>query len=120
MMLDKKGQALVEFVLVLPILIMLILAIIDFSQIFINQSNLEVLLGDINDIKRDEISYDTVYNVISKNDNNIILSLNYEEDDYITIKLEKKIKLITPFANLVFDNPYSVTVTRTIKNTTVG
>jgi len=37
---NKKGQALVEFVLILPILLMVLLAIIDIGNIFLQKYNL--------------------------------------------------------------------------------
>ena len=79
-MLDKKGQALIEFVLILPILIMLIFAVIDFGNIFVNKNELESTLGMINDIEKQSITYDNVYNLIITNRNkkrNSILYLNY-------------------------------------------
>ena len=43
---NKKAQALVEFVLILPILIMILFSIIDFGNIFVTKSNLENKIND--------------------------------------------------------------------------
>ena len=47
MKLDKKGQALVEFVIIMPIIMMLLFVIIDFSNIFYQKNHLENITNDI-------------------------------------------------------------------------
>ena len=44
---NKKGQALVEFILILPIFIFILLAIVDIGKINIMKSHLETLLKDV-------------------------------------------------------------------------
>ena len=44
---NKKGQALVEFILILPILIFILLAIVDIGKLNIMKSHLETLLKDV-------------------------------------------------------------------------
>lgn len=115
-MLNKKGQALIEFVLILPILIMLILAVIDFGRIFVNKNELETSLGVINDIDRNSIDYDSVYNEVNKNKTKKInVSVGGVVDGYVTITLTRQIDLVTPGLNLILSSPYEVKVTRVIK-----
>ena len=115
-MLDKKGQALIEFVLILPILIMLIFAVIDFGRIFVNKNELETSLGIIDDIDRDSIDYDTLYDEINKNaTSKIDVSLQEDNEGYLTVTLQRNIDLITPGLNLIITSPYPVTATRVIK-----
>lgn len=116
MMLGRKGQALVEFVLIFPILIMLLLAVVDFGRIFVNQNELETYLGIINDIDRGSINKDILYNEVNKNKKNKInVSISEENDGYITITLSRKIEIITPGLNLILSSPYEVKVSRTVK-----
>ncbi len=115
-MLNKKAQALVEFVLILPVLIMLIFAVIDFGRIFVSQNQLETLLGKVNNISKDNINYDSIYNEISDHsDMAFNLSLDYGEDGYLTIKLEQQLDIITPGLNIFLPNPYTVNAIRVIK-----
>ena len=44
---NKKGQALVEFVLILPILIFIVMAFIDIGRLMIMKNHLESVLGNI-------------------------------------------------------------------------
>ena len=37
---NKKGQALVEFILILPVLLLIVMAIIDIGNIFLNKYDL--------------------------------------------------------------------------------
>lgn len=115
-MLDRKGQALIEFVLILPILIMLIFVVIDFGNIFVNKNELETAVGSLNDIEKNNLTYDYVNKLINKNKKaKIDVSVSNAEDGYITIILERKVDIITPGLNLIIDDPYIVTTQRVIK-----
>lgn len=115
-MLDKKGQALIEFVLILPILIMLIFAVIDFGTIFVNQNELENALSLVNDMEKDSINYNNVYSVVNKKrSKEISVIISPVVDGYITVTLERKIDIITPGLNLFLDDPYTVEVQRVIR-----
>lgn len=115
-MLDKKGQALVEFLLILPILIMLIFTVIDFGRIFVNKSELENALSIINNIERENINENTISDLVNKNKSKKInVELNIE-DKYITVILSRKIDIITPGLNLIIPSPYEVKTSRVIIN----
>ena len=110
-MLNRKAQALVEFILILPILIMLIFACIDFGRIFVTKSELETLLSRINDI--DNLNYDTISTTI--NNNEVLINLDYSTDGYIAIEFKKGIDIITPGLNKLLSSPYYVKATRMVK-----
>lgn len=57
---NKKGQALVEFVLILPILIFILLAFIDIARLMVMKNHLESVLGeiDINTLEIEDKEYD--------------------------------------------------------------
>jgi len=114
--LGRKGQALIEFVLILPILIMLIFAVIDFGNIFVNKNELESALGLINNSNVEYSNYDYIYNLVNKNrTKKIDVSLEIMEDNYIKIVLTRKIDIITPGLNLIIDDPYVVSTFRVVK-----
>lgn len=115
-MLDKKGQALVEFVLIVPVLIMLIFAVIDFGRIFVNKNELETALGIINDIDRSSIDQENLYNEVNQNRRNKIdVSISEVNNGYITVTLTRKIDIITPGLNLILSSPYEINAVRVIK-----
>ena len=115
---DKKGQALIEFVLILPILIMLIFAVIDFGNIFVNKNELENALSLVNDIdtNKDDINYNNIYDLVNSNrSKEISVTIVEQNAGYITVTLERKIDIITPGLNLILNDPYIVSVQRVIK-----
>ncbi len=112
MKLSNKAQALVEFVIILPVIIMIIFIIIDFSNIFYQKNHLENVTKDIVTYKESGKSNEYVNQNIDK-DINVLYSNN---GDSLTIKVEKKVKLITPFSGLFFENPYRIKTERTILN----
>lgn len=109
--LNTKGQALVEFVLILPVFIFLLFAIYDFGMIFNRKNNLESNSIDIIDLYKTGKSVDEVRELYNK------LSINIEVDDkYNKVIVEDKVKLITPGFNRIFGNPYKIKVVRYIAN----
>lgn len=115
-MLDKKGQAIIEFVLILPVLIMLIFTCLDFGNIFVNTNELENAINLINDLDKNLINYSEVYELVNKNrPKEISVNISNVEDGYITITLTRKVDVITPGLNLFIDDPYIVSAQRVIK-----
>ena len=56
---NKKGQALIEFIIILPIFIMLMLAVFDYVRIYSEKSNLESVIEDVilsNELNDDNIT----------------------------------------------------------------
>ena len=102
----NKGQALVEFVLILPVFLLMIISMIDFGNIILKKYSLE------NDL-------DTVYKMY--NDNNVDalssyikdkdIRVNYDRnDDFITINVYKNITIISPVLSVIMGNPYEINV----------
>ncbi len=108
---NNKGQALIEFVLILPIFIFLLFAVYDFGMIFSAKNTLESSTSDIIDLYKegnDIMQLKTLYKdleIAIDNDN-----------DYVKITFKDSLKLITPGFNRIFGNPYSVKVERYIPN----
>ena len=114
---DKKGQALVEFVIILPIIVFMLLATIDIGKIFYTKNVLEDKLNDV--VTMYENKYDL--NTIKKNLNNDVKksTLEIKENNKdVSFVLAKKIDIITPGLNLIFKNPYKIQVKRVIYNET--
>lgn len=106
---NNKGQALVEFVLILPLFIFLIFAVVDFGNIINNKNVLENDSLDIITLFNSGIAIDKI------NDTYPQYSITVTNDqDFYKFKIEKKIKMITPGANKIFGNPYKIKVERYI------
>lgn len=108
---NRKGQALVEFVLILPVFILILFAIIDFGTILSKKNELENDSIDIVLLINNGASIDEIKNKYS--DLNIVLN---SLDKYTEIKITKNINIITPGLNLILGNPYEVIVERVIPN----
>ena len=115
---NKKAQALVEFVLILPILIILLFAIIDFGNIFITKSNLEsdmdIATKVLNESTDTNTLQEDITTAVSKNDKSVQVELSFDEANYVKIKLTKDIKTITPGLNLILGYPYKATSERVV------
>ena len=104
-----KGQALIEFILILPILILILVSLIDIGNIFLQKYSLNnsletaVLLYQ-NDKEKELKAY-----VAKEN-------LKYIEDkngDMVTITLEKNIKINAPGLSNVLGKNYKANATKT-------
>ncbi len=113
--LNCRGQALIEFVIILPISIFIIFAGIDIGKIIFMQNSLEDRMDEV------IISYRAGKNIeeISKNlkfetDH---ISLNISDDqEYPEFELIKETTILTPGLNLILGNPFKIKTTRVIYN----
>lgn len=110
----KKGQALVEFVIILPIFIMLVLGVVDIGNILYSKMTLEEQLSDV-------VSYYQKGKSKEEIEESLNFSSRYElqiqkDGEYTNLLLVKKVDIITPGLQFVFDNPYTIEVKRSILN----
>lgn len=113
---NQKGQALVEFIIILPIFIFMLLATIDLGKILYIKNNLESKMDDvISDYKANQSS-EEIANNIKKDDKTIELQIKKEEENYISFELKKTTDILTPGLNLIFKTPYDVTTKRVIRH----
>lgn len=109
---NKRGQALVEFVLILPVFVVFLLAIIDFSNVLYKKYHLENDLDYIVELYKLNKMTDINKYIDTKR-----ISFDYEVDgDMTTIKISKEVDIVTPGANLILDNPFTIVVDRVIYN----
>ena len=94
---NKKGQALIEFVLILPIFLFILFAIIDFGMIFSTKSNLENDSNDIINLFKSGTSLEELKEIYDDNDIDI-----YQKEEYYTFSISTSVKLITPGFNRIF------------------
>lgn len=112
---NEKGQALVEFVLILPITLILIFCIVDFGRVISLKNDLENKTSDIVMLYQSGKTLDEIDSIINKEQNGIKIDASYNED-YITISVTKKIKPITPGLSYIKKELFDVSTSRVIKN----
>lgn len=106
----NKGQALTEFILILPVFMLIVFSLVDFGTIIYKKYTLENDMDVIVDLYKQDKTV-ILDNYINKNK----LNINYQTDsDLTTITLEKKIEFMTPGLSLVMDNPYVISIKRVI------
>ena len=111
----QSGQALIEFVIILPVVILLIFSFVDLGRIVLENNRLENLTTSVIEKYNETKKYDDVISYID--------SLGYEKvdlsisahDDMLTIKLTEKIDLVTPGLSKIMGDPYKVEVERVVK-----
>lgn len=108
---NNRGQALVEFVIILPIFMLIFIMIIDFGMIFNTKNELENNSVDIALLIKNDVSI----NLINEKYDDIKISVE-NNDEYLIVSLEKDVDINTPGLNRIFGDKYSVRVERTIYN----
>lgn len=106
----NKGQALTEFILILPVFMLIVFSIIDFGTIIYKKYTLENDMDIIVDLYKQNKTL-VIESYVNKNN----LSINYQtNNDLTTITLEKKLNFKTPGLSLVINNPYIISIKRVI------
>ena len=106
---NNKGQALVEFILIFPVIILILCIVIDFSSVYVSQNKLENKLDDVIYLIRNDKIND-INNIL---DDNTKYSIS-KTGSYATVELTSKVKFITPFSNIFFKNDYNISTKRVI------
>ena len=111
----RKGQALVEFIIILPILIVILLGIVDFGLIIYNKNLLENTLEESTNIYRETKSREEVAKYLNENNQETSL-VWFQDNQYLTLELKKDYDFLTPGLNLIFPENYQIEVKRVIYN----
>lgn len=107
--LDNKGQALVEFAIILPIFMMLIFVVVDFANVYYQKNHLEGVLSDVIDYKESGKSNQYIEDSFKD------VTIAYKDlGDTLLVKVSYKVNLVTPFSSVFFDDPYMISSERTI------
>lgn len=114
-MLNKKGQALVEFIIILPVFIFLVFGLIDFGKIIYIKNELTILLPDIEEMYKKNNAEEEITKMIKKNNKDNVLDIKLDEK-YITFKISRDLNIITPGLNKIIGNPYKISEALVIEN----
>lgn len=105
---NQKGQALVEFIVVLPVLILIVMAITDMGNILYKKYQLENDLDYIAELYKQEKQLEIESYA---NENNIIVSYDTNINQ-VTINLNKEVSVVTPGLKTILKDPYYINVKR--------
>ena len=109
---NNRGQALVEFIIILPIFLLLVISVIDFGNIISKKYSLENDIDTISDMYK-ENKYAEI-NTYTQEKN---IKVSYtNEDDLLNISLSKEVNIISPMLNLIFGKTYDINVEKSIYN----
>ncbi|MEG2457898.1 MAG: TadE/TadG family type IV pilus assembly protein [Bacilli bacterium] len=111
---NKKGQALVEFVIILPVLLILIFGLIDFGRIINTKSSLENITEDVVELYKSGKTYEEINKFMKENNESYSIKIKNENNKYIRFTLTSSLNIITPGLNLILKNPYVVSIDRVI------
>ena len=107
---NNKGQALVEFIIILPIVLLLIISIIDFGNIFYKRYALENSLDTVVDMyKSGDLTGINSY--ISGKDIEIKYS---DEDSFLKVELTKNVNVTSPILTVILGKKYEIKIDRSI------
>lgn len=101
----KRGQALVEFIIILPVAVMLVLMIVDFGRIMYFKTTLESTVSDAIILYNKGNNLDEIKEKLDNQD--IEISSN-------KLSAKKSIDIVAPGLNLLFDNPYTIVASRVL------
>ena len=108
----NKGQALVEFIIILPVALLLVLGVIDFGNIIYKKYTLENDLDTVVDLYQNDQAQ-AMNDYVTKNN----LSLNIDSgEEYVTVSISKRVRVYTPGLGPIINNPFSIETKRVIYN----
>lgn len=110
----KRGQALVEFIIILPVLIMLFFGAIDFGRIILRKNELESITNDVIELYKNGSTYEDLEKFLKENNKKNTISVTNKDNKYIEFTLESEVNFITPGLGKIIGDPYKTKVSRVI------
>ena len=109
---NKKGQALVEFILILPVLLLIVMALIDIGNIFLKKYDLNNDLETVTELyKNGETKELGVYLA----NENLTLDEN-KTNEMTTLTLKKNIEITAPGLTNILGKEYEIETKKTFYN----
>ena len=103
---NKKGQALVEFVLVFPLFLVIICTIIELGSINYQKLKLE---DELETVVNMYLRKEDTTNYVKNND--LKMKIN-NEDNQLKIELTKNVKIVTPVLKSIYTGKYELKTER--------
>lgn len=110
---NKKGQALIEFVLILPVLLLLIFGMIDLGKIVLRKSELDNLISDkITVWKNSGENIDALVTYLKDENIEVKITKN-KTTSFITVDVYEKVDWFTPVVSNILDD-YTIHIKRVV------
>ena len=109
---NKKGQALVEFILILPVLLLIVMALIDVGNIFLKKYELNNDLETVTELYKNNNEKELSLYLASED-------LTLEEsktDEMTTLTIKKTIEINAPGLTNILGKNYQIEVKKTFYN----
>ncbi len=107
---NERGQALIEFLMIVPILFLIIMAVFDFGNILYHRYELENHVDFIANLYEDD-KQEELASYLSKH--NLTMEVN-RETDYQVIYVKRKVSITTPGLGKILGDPYSISTSKTL------
>lgn len=105
---NERGQALVEFILILPILLLILISMIDFGSLLYQKYQLEQKLDYISDLYLGDQQADIE---TEKRESHITVQIE-EQKPLVKITVRKNANLSSPILRKILGNPYKIETSR--------
>ncbi len=109
----NKGQALIEFVMLLPVLMLILFAIIDFGRLFCEKMSLENRFHEVLLVYEKNHNYDEALSLLNREGKEATLETNFFSD-YAQVGVEMEFSFLTPGLHRILGKPYVIRIERTI------
>ena len=109
---NKKGQALVEFILILPVLLLIVMALIDIGNIFLKKYNLNNDLETVTELYKNGETKELGVYLASEN---LTLDEN-KTNEMTTLTLKKTIEITAPGLTNILGKEYEIETKKTFYN----
>ena len=106
---NKKGQALVEFVLILPVFLIILLVVVDFGNLLYSKNKLENDSNDMIRIINNESDID-----LEEKYPNVDVEILELEGNYREIKFSTYIDINTPLLDKILGDPCLIETKRVV------
>ena len=107
---NKKGQALIEFVLILPVLLLIIMTMIDVGNIFIKKYELNKDLETISDLYQNNENKQLAAYIASE-------EIKFEEKpegNMVKLTITKDINIAAPILSNVLGKEYKISLSKMV------
>ena len=106
---NNKGQALIEFILILPVLLLILMAMIDIGNIFLNKYDLNEDLETVTELYKNNDTKELGLYLANED----IKLEDSKTNEMITITLQKQIEINAPLLKNVLGKNYIIETSKT-------
>jgi len=107
---NRKGQALVEFILILPVILMVFMVLVDVGGIFVQKIDLSNSMNTVSDLYKNGDKKELMAYVAKEN-------LNYDESitgQMVKLTLKKRIDISAPLLSNVLGKKHTIEASKVI------